>query len=109
MRVSRAAATALVALASWPAAVSAHGTGTETTAIGGHGPAIPFVVAIGFSALLGVAVGLGTVSHYRSDAAAASAVTDVHDATTRREVTVLVIVLGLAALLSGLTQQWLLA
>jgi len=105
MRVSRAAATALVALASWPAAVSAHGTGAETAATGAHGPAIPFVVAIGFSALLGVAVGLGSVSHYRAN----PAVADAHSATTRREVTVLVIVLGLVALLSGVTQQWLLA
>ncbi|MFD1563036.1 hypothetical protein ACFR99_05695 [Haloarchaeobius amylolyticus] len=105
MRVSQATATVLITLAVWPIAVSAHGDGVETAAAGGHEPAIPFVVAIGFSALLGVAVGLGSVSHYRVD----PAVTDVHDATTRREVTVLVIVLGLAALLSGLTQQWLLA
>ncbi|SDC93368.1 hypothetical protein [Natrinema hispanicum] len=107
MRVSRATASALVALAIWPAVVSAHGTGSETAAAGAHEPAIPFVVAIGFSALLGVAVGLGTVSHYRSKSA--SAVANIHGTTTRREVTVLVIVLGLAALVSGLTQQWLLA
>ncbi|MFA9416554.1 hypothetical protein [Natrinema sp. HArc-T2] len=105
MRMSRAAAAAFVALAVWPVTVSAHGAGAETAATGGHEPAVPFAIAIGLSVLLGVAVGLGTVSRYRIDPAAA----DIHDVTTRREVTALVIVLGLAALLSGLTQQWLLA
>ncbi|WP_254524705.1 hypothetical protein [Natrinema caseinilyticum] len=98
MRVNRTVAAALVALSLWPSIVSAHGVETHA---GSQIPGVPFVVAIGASALLGVAFGLGSVSHYRTS----SAVADHHGATGP-EVVVLVIVLGVAAFTTALTQGW---
>lgn len=99
MRVNRTVPAALVALSLWPGIVSAHGV--EANA-GSQTPAVPFIMAIGFSALLGVAFGLGSVSHYRTP----SAVADPHGATTGPEVLVLVIVLGVATFTTALTQGW---
>ncbi|PCR91114.1 hypothetical protein [Natrinema ejinorense] len=102
----RAIATALVAIpvwivAGWPVPVSAHDVGTHA---GSQEPAVPFVVAIGLSVVLSVAFGLGIVSYYRSALGSAG-----HNGVgTRREVAVLVVVLGLVALLAALTQASLL-
>ncbi|SEP65102.1 hypothetical protein [Natrinema salaciae] len=98
----RAIATAFVALAAlalWPAAVEAHGISAGE---GSHGPAVPFVAAVGLSALLSLFVGLAIVSYYRPRVARSG-----RGATTRREVAVLLVALGLAASLAALTQQWL--
>ncbi|TYL39213.1 hypothetical protein CV102_07970 [Natronococcus pandeyae] len=91
-------AIALVGLSVWPAVVRAHETGATAQS---PDSAVPFVVAIGVSTFLSVAVGLGAVRHYRTKLA-----TDlVHGSTTRIEMTVLLFVLGLVALLSAAAQQ----
>ncbi|MDS0478512.1 hypothetical protein [Natrinema sp. 1APR25-10V2] len=99
-RTSRSIATALVGLSLWSVSVSAHGTGAHAGSQGSAGPVIPFAVAIGLSALLGLTFGLGAVSRYRSDSTVGSA-----RGATRTEVTALLIVLGLAALFAALSRD----
>lgn len=106
MWLTRAAvpvAVVVLYVSSWSAVVSAHGT---DGAAGSVDPAVPFpfFVAIGLSAVLGVAFGLATVARYRPSLA----LERDHHSSTRVWVTVLLIALGVVALLSAVSQQWIL-
>lgn len=99
MRVGRATAVAaLWVLSTWPAVVGAHGTEAGAQ---GQASTVPFAAAIGVSTVLSVTIGLGAAWYYRSRLAADSG----HGSGPRVEVTVLLVVLGVVALLSAVTQQ----
>jgi hypothetical protein len=97
--VAIAIAIALVVLSVLPVVASAHdvSANTENSEL-----LVPFGVAIGLSVLLCLAIGLVTVAYCQPN----RAVEHRHVLSPRIDVIVLLIVLGLVALLSAVTQQW---
>ena len=98
-----AVAVALVVISFWSTVVAAHEPNANTT-IGEH--AVPFVAAIGISATIGLSIGLLAVLRCRRQCTDAH---PDHGPVSRLDVTALLVVLGMVALLSALTQQWSLA
>lgn len=91
--------TLLVALFAWPVVVSAHDTAGDA---GTHALSVPFVVVIGFSALVSVAVGFYAVARWQPN----RIVERGHGLLTPIGVPIAVTVLGLIALASSVTQLW---
>lgn len=94
--------TLLVALFAWPVVGSAHDAAGDA---GTHALPVPFVAAIGFSALISVAIGLYAVARWQPN----RTVERGHDLLTPTGVPIVVMVLGLVALASSVVQLWALA
>ncbi|GAB3669789.1 hypothetical protein [Halopiger thermotolerans] len=87
--------TLLGALFAWPVVASAHGTAGDA---GAHALPVPFVVAVGFSALVSAAIGLYAVVRWGPT----RTVERGHGLLTP----IVVIAVGLVALASAGTQLW---
>ncbi|WP_226007985.1 hypothetical protein [Natrinema salinisoli] len=85
----------LVALFAWPMVVSAHGAAGDA---GAHGLTVPFVVVVGFSALVSAAIGLHTVARWQPN----RTVERGRDLLTP----IVVIAVGLVTFASSVTQLW---